>query len=151
MENKLALAEDALMRSLDLHRKSFGEIHPQVAYVMERLAEIYALRGEFVLARDYSVRALAVMKSAFGEESAAFVAALVNRGTVEQLAGIPGAAAENYGAALRILEHNADVKASHPDLAQQIAERYALVLKAAHRDREAKAASALAKSFRRFI
>src|SRR5579859_1484827 len=40
MQNKLALAEDALTRALDLERKAFGENHPQVAYIMERLAEI---------------------------------------------------------------------------------------------------------------
>lgn len=87
MENKLALAEDAFTQSLDLEKKSFGEVHPQVAYVMERLAEVHALRGEFAVARDYSERALAVMKSSCGEASGAVVAALVNRGTVEQLAG----------------------------------------------------------------
>jgi tetratricopeptide (TPR) repeat protein len=148
MENKLALAEDAFTRSLELHKKSFGEVHPQVAYVMERIAEVHALRGEFSLARDYSTRALAVMKSSCGEESGAVVAALVNRATVEQLAGAPDAAAENYAGALKILEQNPDIKAAHPDLALQIVERYAIVLKAAHRDREAKAAGALAKSFR---
>ena len=148
MENKLALAEDAFSRSLDLHKKSFGEVHPQVAYVMERLAEVHALRGEFVLARDYSVRAIAVMRTSCGEASGAFVAALVNRGTVEQLAGALDAAAENYAAALKILDSNPDLRAQHASLAPQIAERYAAVLKAAHRNREAKAASALAKALR---
>jgi len=148
MENKLALAEDAFTRSLDFHKKSFGEVHPQVAYVMERLAEVHALRGEFALARDYSVRAIAVMRTSCGEASGAFVAALVNRGTVEQLAGALDAAAENYAAALKILGSNPDLRAQSTPLASQVAERYAVVLKAAHRDREAKAASALAKSFR---
>jgi hypothetical protein len=67
---------------------------------------------------------------------------------VEELAGAPGAAAENYGAALKILERNPEIRAAQPDLASKVADRYASVLKAAHRDREAKAASTLAKSFR---
>jgi tetratricopeptide (TPR) repeat protein len=148
MENKLALAEEAFTRSLDLQKKTFGGAHPQVAYVMERLAEVHALRGEFALARDYSERALAVMKSSCGEASGAVVAALVNRGSVEQIAGALGAAAKNYAAALKILDSNPELKAQNGPLGAQIAERYAGVLKAAHRDREAKAASALAKSFR---
>jgi tetratricopeptide (TPR) repeat protein len=148
MQNKLALAEDSLTHALDLERKAFGEGHPQVAYIMERLAEVYALRHQFALARDYSNKALHVMRASCGENSGAVVAALVNRASVEQHAQALEAAADNYAAALKIIQGNPGVKSQNPTLEMQIIERYAAVLKMIHRDREAKELSAQAKSFR---
>jgi tetratricopeptide (TPR) repeat protein len=148
MENKLALAEDVLVRGLELNRRAFGEMHPQLAYVMERLGEIYALRNQFTLARDYSSRAIAVMKASCGENSAAVAAALVNRANIEQHANALNAAAENFAAALKIVQSTPEMHAQNVVLESQILERYAVVLKSIHRDREAKDISALAKSFR---
>ena len=55
-ENKLALAEDEWSRALQIDRTVLGEAHPQVAVLMAKLADVYSVRGEFGLAREYAVR-----------------------------------------------------------------------------------------------
>jgi tetratricopeptide (TPR) repeat protein len=142
--DKLALAEDALSRALRMGGRTFGEMHPQNAYIMERLAEVYASRKEFALARDYSSKAVQIMRACCGENSLAVAAALVNRATVEQRANALDAAAENYAGALRIARANP----GNSFLESRIIERYAGVLKATHRNREAKELTAVTKSFR---
>jgi hypothetical protein len=123
--------------------KTFGEMHPQNAYIMERLAEVYASRKEFTLARDYSNKAVQIMRACCGENSLAVAAALVNRATVEQKANALDAAAENYAGALRIARANP----GNSFFESRIIERYAGVLKATHRNREAKELTAVTKSF----
>jgi hypothetical protein len=148
MEDKLALSEDALTRAFEMQRKTFGDGHPQVAFVMERLAEVYSLRNQFAMARDYSAKALLAMKAACGENSAAVAAALLNRAGIEHRANALNAAADNYAAALKIAQSDPRIRADNAPLELQIIERYSMVLKATHRDREAKELSALARSFR---
>jgi tetratricopeptide (TPR) repeat protein len=146
LQNKLALAEDVLLRALETDRKAFGEAHPQVGIIMERLAEVYALRKKFTLARDYSTRALGVMRACCGEHSAAVAVALVNRAVVEQQASSLKAAADNYAAALRTVQQDSSSESFNPVLEARIIERYVVVLKETHRDKEARDLSAMAVS-----
>jgi tetratricopeptide (TPR) repeat protein len=134
-ENKLALAEEAWLRALTMKRALFGEGHPQVAYLMDTLAEVYSARGETGLACDYATRSADIMRQRFGEASPATAAALANLAFVEQRANTLGAAAKDYAAAVRALRHSPDLQ---PTL-KIVMQRYAGVLKAMHRDGEAKA------------
>lgn len=141
LEDRLEFAEEALTRALEIDRTIFGDTHPQVAYVLERLATLVAARGEWEQARAYSDQALETMKTCCGSESPAMAAALSNRGSVERLAGNTQAALDSYAAALRIArQHPANAA-----LQSQIVENYAPLLKAAHRGKEAKALSAFSR------
>jgi tetratricopeptide (TPR) repeat protein len=143
-ENKLALAEDAWTRALAIERTAFGESHPQVAILMEMLSDVYSERGESGLARDYATCAADVMRQWFGEDSPASATALANLALVEQRAHTLGAAANHYETAVRVLRRSPELR---PTL-KIVMERYAAVLKAMHRDREAKALDTEVKAFR---
>jgi tetratricopeptide (TPR) repeat protein len=142
--NKLALAEDAWTRALELDRKAFGESHPQVALVMGHLADVYSARKEFTLARDYANRVVVMMKSSCGEDSLATAAAIANLAGVEWRSNSVDAALESYGNALRIARNYPE----NSIVTSRIALGYALALKAKHRDKEAKALVLEANSFR---
>jgi len=134
-ESKLALAEGELSRALQIDRGVLGEAHPQVAVLVAKLADVYSARGEFSLAREYGTQASQTMRAAFGENSMPAAAALTNQAAVEQRAGDFGAAAKHYECAIRIAR-------SHPEYGAMQAvmlQRYAGLLKAMHRSREAKA------------
>lgn len=144
-QDKLALAEDAWTRALDLERNAFGESHPQVASLKERLAEIYAVRKQFDLARQFAGQAVSVMRSSCGEDSLAAAAAFANRGLVEERANALPAAAEDYATALTIARKHP----ANPTIAIRIMQSYMAVLRAIHHDREARALALELKSFRR--
>jgi tetratricopeptide (TPR) repeat protein len=134
-ENKLALAENEWLRALQINRKALGETHPQVAWLMEMLADVYSARGDFGLAREYATKAFQIMLGSFGENSMPVAAALTNRALVEERANNPEAAANDYARAL-------DIARGHPEsrfLRTALVQRYAMLLKAMHRSREAKA------------
>lgn len=143
-QDKPALAEDVWTRALELNRKAFGDAHPQVAFVMERLAEMYAEGKQFDLARQYSAQAIGVMRSSCGDDSLAVAAALANRGLVEEYAKALPAAADNYASALAIARKHP----GNPALSMRIISNYTAVLRAIHHDREAKALALELKSFR---
>ncbi len=143
-ENKLTLAEDAFLRALQLDRVVLGEAHPQVAWLMEMLSDLYSTMGERDLALDYASKAVNVMQALFGDASLPAAASLANRATVEQREKELEAALKDFDRALGIAR-------SYPGnevFKQTLTERYAALLKSMHRDREAKGLSALAKSFR---
>jgi tetratricopeptide (TPR) repeat protein len=142
-ENKLALAEDEWSRALRIDRTALGDAHPQVAILMEMLSDVYSARGEFSLAREYATRASETMSVSFGENSMALAAALTNRATVEERASDLGAAAKDYERAIDI----ARVHPEHRSLQVVMIQRYAGLLKAMHRPREAKALDMEARSF----
>jgi tetratricopeptide (TPR) repeat protein len=144
IENKLALAEDAWSQSLTILRGAFGENHPQVALLMDMLADVYAQRGELDLAVDYASRASGVMRRQFGDTSPAAATALVNLAFVEQCAHMLNAAADHYESAIQIMRESPDLR---PGL-KTVMQRCEVVLKALHRDREAKALDIEAKAFR---
>jgi tetratricopeptide (TPR) repeat protein len=142
--NKLALAEDAWSRALTLKRALLGEAHPQVASLLERLADVYSARGESSLACDYAARAADIMRQWFGEGSPPSAAALANLALAEQRAHALVAAANHYQAAVRALRRSPELL---PTL-KIVMQRYAGLLKAMHRDREAKALDTEVKAFR---
>ena len=142
--NKLALAEEAWSRAIAIERTAFGEVHPQVAFLMEMLASVYSERGESSLACDYATRAAEVMRQLFGEDSPAAATALANLAQVEQHAHALGSAAKYYETSLRVLRGLPDLR---PTM-RIVMQRYAGVLKALHRDREAKALETEIKTFR---
>lgn len=142
--NKLMLAETVWSKALALERKAFGDMHPQVAWLMEMLADVYSARGERDMARDYATRALKAMERVLGEDALPTAAAFANRATVEQRANELEAAAKDYARALGIVhEHPGNDR-----LEKTVLQRYAGLLKTMHRGREARELSALAGSFR---
>lgn len=134
-ENKLALAEGEWSRALQIDRAVLGEAHPQVAVLMAKLADVYSARGELSIAREYAARALETMRGTFGEDSMPAATALTNQAAVEQRAGDFDAAAKDYDSAIRI----ARVHPEHRAIEAVMIQRYAGLLKAMHRPREAKA------------
>jgi tetratricopeptide (TPR) repeat protein len=134
-ENKLALAENEWALALQMDRKVLGDTHPQVAVLMQMLSEVYSARREFSLAREYATQASDALRSSFGDNSMPVAAALTNRATVEERAGTPEAAAEDYERALAIARDHPEYRAFRGVLLQ----RYAELLKTMHRGREAKA------------
>jgi tetratricopeptide (TPR) repeat protein len=144
VENKLTLAQDAFLRALQLDRVALGEAHPQVAWLMEMLSDIYSELGERDTALDYATKAVHVMQGLFGDASLPAAASMANRATVEQREKELDAAVKDFERALAIAR-------SYPGnevFKQTLTERYAALLKSMHRDREAKGLIALAKSFR---
>ncbi|MGA2711615.1 MAG: tetratricopeptide repeat protein [Bryobacteraceae bacterium] len=141
--NKLALAEAAWSRALELERKALGDIHPQVAWLREMLADVYAERGECDKARDYATQALEAMKRSLGEDALPTATAFANRAAVERRASDLDAAAKDYERAFGI----AHAHPGNEPLEKVLIERYASLLKTMHRDRQAKELSALARSF----
>ncbi len=142
--NKLALAEDAFDRALAMERAVLGDNHPQVALVTGLEAEVYSRRGESDLACDYARRSADLMRQWFGDGATATATAMASLALVEQRAHTLGAAAGHYESALRILRRSPELHATM----QIVMRRYAGVLKAMHRDREAKALDTEVKAFR---
>jgi tetratricopeptide (TPR) repeat protein len=144
VENKLTLAEDAFLRALQLDRVALGEAHPQVAWLIEMLSDLYSAMGERDLALDYASKAVNVMQGLFGDASLPTAASIANRATVEQREKVLDPALKDFDRALGI----ARAYPGNEVFKRTLAERYAALLKSMHRDREAKGLSALAKSFR---
>jgi tetratricopeptide (TPR) repeat protein len=147
-QNKLALAEDAWSRALTIDRTAFGDLHPQVAILTEMLADVYSERGEREMAHDYATRAVEVMKCLFGDNTLPTAAALANRATVEQRLHELDAAAGDFERALLIAREQRMKERGNDLLEKAMTERYAGLLKSMHRNREARALSASALSFR---
>jgi tetratricopeptide (TPR) repeat protein len=142
--NKLMLAEAAWSKALTLERKAFGDIHPQVAWLMEMLADVYSARGERDMARDYATQAVEAMRRVLGEDALPTAAAFANRANVEQRASDLESAAKDYARAVGIAH-------AHPGndrLEKTLLQRYAGLLKTMHRGQEARELSAMAGSFR---
>jgi tetratricopeptide (TPR) repeat protein len=143
-ENKLTLAEEEWTQALDLDRKALGESHPQIAWLMEMLADVFSSRGQFELAGDYATRASQIMSSSFGENSMPVAAALTNRALIEERANQLDAAVRDYARATAISRTFPDHRSIHIAMMQ----RYSALLKTMHRAGEAKAAAAEVQSFR---
>jgi tetratricopeptide (TPR) repeat protein len=142
-ENKLALAEDEWAQALQIDRKILGEVHPQIALLLEMLSDVYAARGELGLAREYAERASGIMSGAFGDSSMATAVALTNQASIEQRARDSASAAKDYERAIGIAR-------SHPEyrsLRALMLERYSGLLKTMHRPQEAKALNVEARLF----
>lgn len=143
-ENKLTLAEEAGSRALRLERTQFGDDHPQVAVLLSMLSGFYSAGGEWDVARDYAWRAEDVIRRRFGETSPADGVALANLALVEQRAKKLGLAATHYESSLRILRESSEQRLK----TKIVIEHYERVLRDLHRDKEARALSAEAKSVR---
>jgi tetratricopeptide (TPR) repeat protein len=148
VQNKLALAEDAWSRALEIDRKAFGDLHPQVAFLTEMLADVYSARGERELALDYATRAVEAMKCLFGENTLPTAVALANRATVEQRGSELDAAAGDFEHALSIAREERMAERGNASLEKAMTERYAVLLKSMHRNRQARALNSNALSFR---
>ncbi|MDQ1473230.1 MAG: hypothetical protein QOJ99_4710 [Bryobacterales bacterium] len=103
-ENKLAMAEDALLRGVDLLEKTLGPQHPQVAVLLEMLGDTVAQRNQFAQARDYYARARVIMAGRFGELSPIAAAVDASWALVEQRSKHNAEAAADYEKALAILD-----------------------------------------------
>jgi tetratricopeptide (TPR) repeat protein len=134
IENKTALAEDAWLRELEIHRAMLGDYHPQTAMVMGRLAELWSSQGDYEKARAWSQRTVDVMVGKFGQESEASASAMVNAALIEQRANHLETAAGMYSRALEIYR----AKNGDDISAREVAQMYAGVLSQQHKGREAK-------------
>ena len=138
--NKLLLAENEWTRAIDIDRRVLGPGHPQIAILMEMLSDVHSARGQFGLALDYAERASEAMRGSFGETSMPAAAALSNQAVIEQRAGDFGSADRHFRLAIGIARSHPE----HRSLQSLMMERYACLLRAMHRSREAK--SLLAES-----
>jgi tetratricopeptide (TPR) repeat protein len=143
-EDKTALAEESMRRAIQTDERWLGDDHPQVAFLLEMLAETLAQSRRLDLARNYFARAARIMAARFGEKSAAAAAVEASWGIVEQRFGDPGQAVALYEKALAALPADPDQE----PLRLTLMERYAEVLKTTHRNQEARAVLAQVKSFR---
>jgi tetratricopeptide (TPR) repeat protein len=147
VENKLALAEEALDEAMAKEEESFEPGHPQVALLLELRAQVLSSRGETQAALEDLERARAMMTDHFGAESMAVAGVLAVWGDVEARGGHADAAVTQYQRALE-LTHAAGRDGLI--LGHNLAPRYSAALKAAHKPGEARAvlAGATARSFR---
>jgi tetratricopeptide (TPR) repeat protein len=144
-ENKLALAEDALLRSIDITEKELSPNHPQLAVLYEMLGETVAARGQFEQARDYYSHARAIMAGHFGDRSAIAAAVDASWALVEQRSKHSAEAAADYEKALAVLD------AAGPEvdpLRTTVHQHYQEVCKALHRKPSISSDSFKAQSFR---
>jgi tetratricopeptide (TPR) repeat protein len=135
LENKLALAEDEWSLALQIERAALGEAHPQVAWLLEMLSEVYSARGDFSLALNSATQASTIMSGSFGPNSMPVATALTNRALVEQRASDLKAAENDYERAIGIVHVHPEYRAIEAIIIQ----RYAVLLKSMHRTRDAKA------------
>lgn len=144
-EGKFALAEDAFTRALAIDRAALGQSHPQVAFVMEQLAIIYASTKRLDQARSYAADAAKIMRDACGEDSLAMASSLAIEAEVEVRANNAMAAASKYALALSIVR-------KHPasrSFALRIMRAYSGALRTIHRSQEANALNAEIRSLLR--
>ena len=138
-QDKFALAQDVWLKALRLERTVLAEPHPQLATLMQMLAEVYAKSGDHTRAMDYATNGVNSMRSLFGEKALPTAVALANRATVEQECGEPGAAVKDYERAFSITR----AVSPNSELHKTLIERYSGLLKTLHRNREAKEISTL--------
>ena len=143
-DDKPAMAEDALLRALSIDERVLGSEHPQVAVILQMLADAVAQLGRLDQSRLDFDRAAAIMTARFGEKSSVLGAVFANRGFVEQRAGHTTEAAEAYRSALANFEGTGD---EARDVRIGAMEHYAQILKETHRSEEAKALLAQVKAF----
>jgi tetratricopeptide (TPR) repeat protein len=144
-EDKTGLADEALQRALESEEKDFGPTHPQIAVVLELLADTVSRRNQMELARGYLDRAGKIMVGRFGAHSIVAASVFANWGTIEQRANQPERAAVQYEKALDALSDAAgDVNSYRVTVMTQ----YAQALKASHHKREAEEILAQAQGFR---
>jgi tetratricopeptide (TPR) repeat protein len=136
VEDKLALAEEALNEAIARDQASLGPKHPQVGALLELRATVLSRHGEAQDARDDLERAQAIMSGHFGPDSMPVAVVFAALGEVEQRANRPAAAVTQYGNALRIFRQ-AGAEGTAPG--SVIVALYAAALKAAHRPEEARA------------
>lgn len=133
-EDKLALAREALDEAISRNELGLGREHPQIATMLELHATILSRRGETEEARVDLDRARSIMTTHFGAESTAVAGVDATLGYVEERARQPELAAAAYGRALTLLYKTGSdgIKFS-----EQLVNRYAAALKAAHRGNSA--------------
>jgi tetratricopeptide (TPR) repeat protein len=144
-EDKTALAEEALTRALAIEQRGLGATHPQIALILELLAENAALSNRLELARTYFQHAEVILTSRFGERSSMAAGVYANWGGVEERFGKLGPAADRYRKAVDALS------TAGPDLdayRNHVMTEYARVLKSSHHKQEAAEVLAQARNFR---
>ncbi len=146
LEGKLALAEDAWSRTIAIEKSSLGENHPQVGLIMAQLAELYSSENRMELAETCARDSYRIMSSALGSNSAATGAALASVALVEARQQHLQDAAKHYETSLTIMRK---ANMANDTAMATILDRYAAVLKAMHRGREAKSAELEARNIQK--
>jgi tetratricopeptide (TPR) repeat protein len=145
-QTRSCLAEEALTRSLRAGEIAFGPSHPQLAVILETLANALSRLNRFDLARGYLERAVAIFSNVFAEKSPMAGSAFANEGLREQRARNFAAAVDRYQRALAGLPADGSFEAKN--LRIYVIQRYAESLKMLHRNQEASAVLLEIKSFR---
>jgi tetratricopeptide (TPR) repeat protein len=145
IENKPGLAADALERALNMKRLALGPEHPQLALILELLADVRSSTGESDAARALMQQCMAILNRRLGEQSVPMAVALSNAAEIELRGGQLEAAADDYGRALGMFRQ---LGAERAVLMLQVMDRYASLLKRMHRGREAKTLRNEAKAIR---
>lgn len=146
LEGKLALAEDAWNRTIALETPSLGANHPQVALILQQLAELYSFENRMDLAQTYANNSYRIMSQTLGVNSPAAGAALASVALVEFREQHFEDAAKHYRDALAVLRK---AQMGNDTSVAAILDRYSSVLKAMHRNKEAKIAELEAKTIQK--
>jgi len=147
-EDKLALAEEAIDEAMAKEEASFGPAHPQVALLLELRAQSFSRHGEAEAAREDLERAQRIMSDCFGAESIEVASVLAAMGDAEFRASRPKDAIAHYKVAIQIAR---DAGRDGARMANDIALRYATLLKAAHKPEEARAVLAHGTAQKSFV
>lgn len=129
-EGKFAMAEEQLLKALQISEKVMGPDHPQVAIVHEMLGDALAGRNQLDLAHDHFSLALGIMTGRFGAQSPAAAAVEASWASAEQRANRNKEAAADFEKALTALNSAGPEAAS---LRQSVLDHYTEVCKSLHR------------------
>jgi tetratricopeptide (TPR) repeat protein len=133
-EKKLGLAEEYWLRALQAEETS-GREAVHIAADMEALSEAYSLENRVQEARQYAANAYSIASSSFGAQSLPAANALFAVAIVQERGRDLALAADNYAEVIDI--YRTQNAAAHQTAINAMT-RYANVLSALHRGREAK-------------
>ena len=128
-------AELRYRNSLSVIESIQGPAHPDVAVALNNLASLYLSQKAFGKAEPILKRALRISESVLGDKHPHLLQALVTLGMVTQFQKKFDQAEIFYLRAIRITEHA--LNATHPQLLP-LYQRYAILLRQANREEEAK-------------
>jgi CHAT domain-containing protein/tetratricopeptide (TPR) repeat protein len=112
------LAEPFYRQALEVRRAALGETHPDYATSLNNMAELYRLKGDYVLAERLLRQALEVERAALGEAHPDYAASLNNLALLHQSTGDYASAGSLYRQALAV--RRAALGESHPDYAASL-------------------------------
>lgn len=104
--------------SLRLHRKLFGDVHPEVATLLNNLALANKNAGRFAEAERTYADCIAMRRKLYGDDHPLVARALANLAALQRDQGDPVQALDTFAKARAVLEKS--VGARHPDVATNL-------------------------------